>query len=240
MMNASSVTDLPKRFYKTADIEAGEGGWRVVLDGRPVRTPSGAELMLPVEALARAVAEEWGAQVELIDIPRMHLTRLVNVAIDRTPETRSELAEEAVRYAQTDLVCHLAEGPQELRERQERSWRPLRDWAGETLGVLLLPVEGVMAVRQPPASIDAVRAYALEQDDLRLTALSFATGLLGSVVLALAVMERKVSAPNALVASRVDELFQAEQWGEDDEAVAQVREQILAANALDVFLSTTR
>lgn len=236
MSMSGSVEDLPKKFYKSADIEACEGGWRVVLDGRPVKTPSGAALVLASQGAAQVVAEEWAAQVDFINIPEMHLTRLVNVSLDQTPNARDAMADEVARYAETDLVCHLADHPAELKERQDAAWRPLRDWAGEALNVILIPTDGVLAVRQPPASIQAVRDYALGRDDLGLTMLTFATGLFGSAVLALAVSENRLSAVEALDLSVVDEAYQAEQWGQDDEAQARIAERREAAEALDQLI----
>ncbi|RIJ32982.1 ATPase [Henriciella mobilis] len=212
--------DLPKRFYKAVSTSAQDGGWRIELDGRPVKTPAKAALVLPSEALAALVASEWDAQDEVINPAAMPLTRLANVAIDRTPDTRAELADEVAKYTGTDLVCHLADGPSELRERQEQHWRPLRDWAGRALGVMLLPVEGVIAMPQPEASMQAARDHALSLDDFRLTALVWSTALYGSAILALAVEQGEIDATSAFDLSRIDEDWQIEQWGEDEEAAA--------------------
>lgn len=217
---APREADLPRRFYKRARAVSRNGRWAVELDERPLKTPAKTDLTLPSEALAGAVAAEWEEQGERIDPSTMPLTRLANVAIDRAPETREAMAEEVARYTETDLVCHLAEGPSELRERQERAWRPLRDWAGRSLDVMLLPVEGVIASPQPEASRHAALAHARSLDDFRLTGLAWACGLYGSAVLALAVEQGKLDAETAFEHSRIDEAWQIEQWGEDAEAMA--------------------
>ncbi|MCR9079809.1 MAG: ATPase [Hyphomonadaceae bacterium] len=221
-------TNRPKRFYKQAGIAQTETGFAVELDGRSIKTPAKAALTLPTEALAKAIAAEWDAQGETLDLPAMTLTRLANVALDRTPETRADLADELARYAGTDVTCYLAEAPTELRERQEAAWKPWRDWAGQELDVVLVPVIGLMASPQPQASLEAVRTHALGLDDFRLTALTWACSLLGSAVLALAVERGQLSATEALTASVVDEDWQIEQWGEDEEA-----RQVRAARADD-------
>ncbi|MEM6626929.1 MAG: ATP12 family protein [Pseudomonadota bacterium] len=221
-MNGFGSQEAPKRFYKQAGVEAGERGWRVVLDGRPVRTPAKQVLEALTEALAGAIAEEWDRQEDVIDASSMPMLRLANVALDRTPDARAEMADEFARYAETDLVCHMAEGPEELRARQEEAWRPLRDWAGETLGIVLIGVDGVLAGVQPPASLDAARAHAASLDDFRLTGLVYATGLLGSAVLAVAVEQGRLSADEAVDASLIDETWQAEKWGRDSEAEARI------------------
>lgn len=212
--------NLPKRFYKEASVANGEDGFAVELDGRAIKTPAKTTLSLPSEALAKAVAEEWAAQGETLDLQGMTLTRLANVALDRTPDTRADLAEELSRYASTDVTCYLADAPAALRERQEAAWQPWREWAGKELGVVLVPVVGLMASPQPQASLDAVREYALGLDDFRLTALTWGCSLLGSAVLALAVERGALNAREAFAASCVDETWQIEQWGEDEEAMA--------------------
>lgn len=224
---------LPRRFYKeAAAARAEDGNWQVELDGRPVRTQGRHLLSVTSETLARLVAGEWAAQGEHIDPVSMPLTRLLNVTLDRTPQDRDVLAHEVARYAETDLVCHLAEGPRELRARQDEGWRPLRDWAGRTLGILLVPVEGIIAPAQPSASLKAARDHAMSLDDLRLTALVWATTLYGSAILALAVEQGEVTALDAFERSRIDEIWQAEQWGEDEEAMQAVANRRRDAEAI--------
>ncbi len=196
------------------------GGFVVLLDGRPVKTPADGMLSTPWRALAELLAREWAAQGERIDPHAMTATRLVNVAIDRAPDAREALADEIARYAETDVVCHLADDDPDLARREEASWAPLRAWAEEALGVALAPVAGVLARPQPPASLEAARRRALALDDVRLVALAHATALLGSAVLALALLEGRLDASSAFAASRIDETRQAERWGVDAESAA--------------------
>ena len=209
-----------KRFYKEASAAANDGGFTVQLDGRSIKTPAKATLTVPTEALAASIAAEWNAQSETLDMASMTLTKLANVAIDRAPTTREDLATELARYAETDVTCFLADGPTPLREREDAAWKPWREWAGEALGIMLIPVEGLTASPQPQASLDAVKVHALGLDNFRLTGLTWGCSLLGSAVLALAVEQGALAATDALDASCVDEDWQAEQWGQDEEAAA--------------------
>ena len=226
----------PRRFYANAGVAPAKGGgWAVSLDGKPLRTPAKRGLILPTEALGEVVANEWREQGERLDLATMHANRLANVALDRTPENRPGLVAEAVRYAETDLVSHLADNPPLLRQRQEASWTPLRVWAAEALGVRLIPVIGIIVARQPAHSIDAVHRHAEALDDFRLTAFVHSVALFGSVVIALAVERRKLTAIEGQEASLVDEIFQASQWGEDAEA-ARRRDCVRAeARTLDLW-----
>lgn len=210
----------PKRFYKTAATERLGDGWTVSLDGRTIKTPGRAALLLPTQELAQALADEWDAQKEHIDLLAMHLTRLANVAIDRAGDAREGLADEVARYCETDLICHIAEEPEELIALEEGHWAPVREWVGEALGVILVTTEGVRAVPQPDASLEAARAYALSLDDFRLTGLVYACGLYGSALLAMAVCEGVLPADEAFEMSRLDEAWQIARWGEDEESAA--------------------
>ena len=210
-----------KRFYKTAEEVEHDGHWVICLDGRAVKTPARKPLVVTSRSLAGALADEWNRQGETVDIARMHLTRLINVAIDRTPAERDGMTAEVARYCETDLVCFLASDPADLRSRQIAAWRPIREWAGRALGVVLLEApEGVLHQPQPPASLDAARGRASEMDDVALTTFVFAMGLYGSALLTFAVAEGELSAEDAYERSILEELWQAEKWGQDAEAEA--------------------
>lgn len=229
------IDQRPKRFYADVSIVGEGGNWSVRLDNKPLRTPEKKLLVLPTEALGNVIADEWRSQAERIDLLSMFNTRLANVALDRTPLHRGEMGREAARYAATDLVCHLAEAPAALCAQQEAAWTPLRDWAGQKLNVKLEAVQGVIACAQPEASVEAVRAHAAMLDDWRLTALLHAIALLGSAILGLAVERRRLTAVEAFDLSRIDETFQAAQWGEDPEAARAADRTRAEARALDLW-----
>ncbi|MGB0496962.1 MAG: ATP12 family chaperone protein [Rubricella sp.] len=207
-----------KRFWASAGVDTGPGGFRVLLDGRPFKTPARSEMIVPTEALALAVAAEWDAQVEHIRPETMPFTRAVNVAIDRVGIEKEAIVKTLAAYADSDLLCYRAESPAELAARQAERWDPLLDWAAATLGARLVPVQGVMHAPQDPRALAAVEARIGRFDSFELTALHDLVTLPGSAVLGLAVAEGHLDPPTAWALSRLDELWQQELWGVDDEA----------------------
>lgn len=207
-----------KRFWTDASVAPDGEGWVVLLDGRAPKTPAHERFVLPTQATARMVAEEWAAQGEFVDPATMPATRLAATAIDRVSRTREPVAEEVAAYVGSDLLCYLAEHPTNLVAEQTRAWAPWRDWAAQALGVQVEATQGVVHLPQRPECVVRVRELALELDDFALTALAMATPLLGSVILALAVQRGAMSGAAAFDVSRLDEAFQERQWGVDAEA----------------------
>ncbi|HRO32706.1 MAG TPA: ATP12 family protein [Brevundimonas sp.] len=210
--------DRTKRFWTDVDVREGQGGWSVLLDGRAPKTPAGAPLVLPANAAARLVADEWAAQGEFVEPATMPATRLASTAIDRVSQVRQAVAEEIAAYAGSDLLCYPAEAPRGLVERQARDWTPWLDWAARELDVTLAPSSGIVHRTQDAAALARVQDHALALDDFALTGLATLTPLLGSAILALAVQRGALDAEAAFDLSRLEEAFQEDQWGVDAEA----------------------
>lgn len=205
-----------KRFYTEVATAAEAAGHKVLLDGRPVRTPARHVLVLPGAALADAVAGEWREQGETIVPDTMRLTRLATTVVDLMPARRGDAIDEAAEYAGTDLLCYRAEGPTTLVERQSKGWQPWLDWAERQFDARLVLASDVMPVAQPETSLRALRLAVERLDDWRLVALHGVTKLLGSLVLALALERGAIAGEEAFRLALLDELFEIEQWGEDD------------------------
>ena len=201
-----------KRFYKNVSLA---GGNAILLDGWALKTPRGTSLDLPTHALAEAIAEEWRAQADEIDPQSMPLTRLANTAIDGVTPRREEVIAEIVAFAMHDHLCYRADTPTELVRRQSEAWDPLLDWAAQRYGAPLMIAKGVTSVAQPENSIAALRMALETFDPFALAALHVVASICGSLVLALAIADRRLTAAEAFVLSHIDEQFQAEKWGHD-------------------------
>ncbi|WP_172299146.1 ATP12 family chaperone protein [Pseudoruegeria sp. HB172150] len=209
-----------RRFWTSVQIEDHPQGFAVRLDGRPVKTPGKLELAVPTEALAKEIAREWEAQEGVIDPRSMPYTRAANSAIEKVTPQRAEVAEMLAAYGDSDLTCYRADLPEALAQRQSEAWDPLLDWAAETFGARLIPVQGVMHQPQPPAALAALAAPVHAMIPWELTGFHDLVALSGSLVIGLAAVRNHLSPRELWDRSRIDETWQEEQWGADDEATA--------------------
>lgn len=210
--------EKPRRFYKAVEIAAADGGFAVLLDGRALRTPGGVRLVLPTQALAEQVAAEWAAQGETIELAQMHASRLANTAVDSIGKAREATADQIARYAGSDLMLYFAEEPQSLVSRQNERWGPVLDRAEAEARLSFVRASGIIHQEQPQATLDEVRRIALSLDDFGLAGLAFGVALFGSAILTIGLQRGWLGGVQAYELSRLDEAWQEEQWGVDEEA----------------------
>lgn len=231
-----------KRFYTAVTAAPEPGGYGIHLDGKPVRTPARVPLLIPAQPLADAIVAEWAAQVDTIKPATMPLTGLANAAIDRIAPDPGHFAAELARYAATELLCYRAEGPAPLVARQAAEWNPLLAWATARYDVVFRVTTGIIHIAQPPATLARLGQAFAAFDPFRLAALHPVVTICGSAVIGLAVAERRLNADEAWAAGQLDEIWQAEQWGEDPLAIASREERqrgLAAATAMLGLLEST-
>lgn len=210
--------EKPRRFYKDVAVVAEDGGFSVKLDGRNVRSPRGGKLNVPTQKLAELVAAEWAGQGDHIELATMHVTRLAFTATEAVPQAREATAGQIAEYAASDLLCYFATEPEGLYTRQTEAWEPVLRRAEHELTLVFARTTGIIHTAQPEETLAKVKALALELDDFRLTGVAFGTPLFGSAVLAFALQRGWLNGEEAFTLSRVDEAYQQEKWGIDEEA----------------------
>jgi chaperone required for assembly of F1-ATPase len=210
--------NLPRRFYQAASAAAVEEGFRVLLDGKPARTPARRFLAAPAMALAAAICTEWDAQGERIDPARMPLTRLANSIIDGVTASPGPVAAEVAKYLGADLVLYRAEAPDGLVAREAQAWDPILDFARDALDARFVLSAGVVFVAQPERALASARA-AIPYDPWRLGAVHAITTLTGSALIALMMLRGGLALDEAWRAAHVDEDWNMETWGRDDMAL---------------------
>ena len=207
-----------KRFWKSATPEPCEGGFTVRLDGRAVKTPAKAAFVLPTMAMAQAAAAEWDAQQGAVNPASMPVTRAANSAIDKLAPQFDEVVGLLAAYGASDLLCYRATGPEGLIARQAAGWDPLLDWATQVLHAPLRVTQGIVHIAQPPETVARLEALTASFTTFELAAFHDLVAITGSLVLAFAVTKGRLSTDEAFALSRIDESWQAEFWGVDEDA----------------------
>ena len=208
-----------KRFYARAGVAEGRDGFAVTLDDKPIRTPSGRQVVVPAAEIADLIVAEWEAQQEFIDPLTMPMTRFANSVVDAVVDRVDAVTEDVAKYFQSDLLFYRAGHPEALVAREAAHWDPLLFWAADTLGAHFILAEGIVHVRQPESAIAAARAV-LPGDPWSIAALHVITTLTGSALLALALLHGVIDSDRAWAAAHVDEDWNSEKWGVDDEVAA--------------------
>lgn len=226
-----------RRFYKSVTTGPLGDGYGVFLDGRRLVTPAKKPLIVAGDAAAKLIAAEWDAQTETIVTASMPITRLVNVAIDRAPETREALADEVRKYVSSDLLCYPVSAPEKLANRQNETWQPILDWASQELGMNMKVAANSLALIQDEETLNKARELAADYDDLRLTTLTFLTGLLGSAILAFGMLKNYLQAEQAFAAIRIEEEHNAEIWGHDYEDQDKAEAKLADLKAVEKLLN---
>jgi len=212
-------TPQRKRVYSNVGVVEVPGGFAVTLDDKPIRTPSGRPLVAPTREIAEAMAAEWAAQNENIDPLTMPLTRFANSVVDAVADRVGAVADDIAKYLGTDLLFYRAGHPEALVAREAALWDPVVYWAAEALGAHFILAEGIVHVRQPDAAIAAARAV-LPDDPWSIAALHVVTTLTGSALLAIALLRGVLDQNQVWAAAHVDEDWNIEKWGVDEEVAA--------------------
>ena len=210
----------PKRFWQAVTVQPCDGGFTVLLDARQAKTPGKLPLVVPTEGLARALAAEWDAQAGPVNPETMPFTRAANSAMEKVAPQFAEVVGLLAAYGGTDLLCYRATGPAELIARQAAGWDPLLAWAATTLDAPLTVTSGVVPVTQPAASTRTLHDLTAALTPFQIAAFHDLVALSGSLILAFAVTHGRLMPAAAWDLSRIDEHWQAEQWGIDDDAAA--------------------
>jgi chaperone required for assembly of F1-ATPase len=209
-----------KRFYDKADATRTSEGWAIALDGRAVKTPARKPLAMASRKLADAIAAEWAGQEEKIDPAAMPLTGLANAAIDRVTSGHEAFAAELAEYGETDLLCYRADSPVALIANQCTAWDPLLEWAAGRFDIKFETTTGIVHRPQPEKTVARLKAETEAYGPFHLAGLSPVVRIGGSLVAALALAENAFDERTVWAATRVDEDWQASEWGEDEDAIA--------------------
>lgn len=230
---------MARRFYEEVNVTEVNGGFIVRLDAHELKTPAKKPLVMPTAALAQHVADEWRAQETDIDSYSMPTMRLVSTALDRVAEVPTETAQAFAAYGMSDLLCYRAENPDKLVKKQADAWDPILDWAKSRFDMSFEVTQGILPINQP--ADNEVRLLAIAGDDVfRLTGLAHMAAILGSAILAIAADEAHIDAEQAYQLAYLDDLYQIDEWGSDEEAADRLNKIALDIRHASSYLSALK
>ncbi len=215
----STRTPQRKKFYAHASVTETPDGFAVLLDGKPIKTPSRKVVAVPARVIADTIAAEWNAQIDVIDPMTMPMTRLANSVLDGVVDRVEDVKEDVAKYFGSDLLCYRAGHPQELVAREAAAWDGVLFWAADTLGARFILAEGIVHAEQPALALAAATA-ALPNEPWSVAAVHIVTTLTGSALLAVALHHGARDADQVWAAAHVDDDWNVDQWGIDEEVAA--------------------
>lgn len=207
-----------KRFYTAVTLEPRQEGYTVLLDGRPIRTQGGHPQIVPSERLAGRLAREWEDQGEVLDPARFVARDLADYAIDVVAPDPAAMADKLLAYAETDTLCYRADPDEPFWHRQQEVWEPLLTALESREGVRLERVSGIIHRPQKPATLQRLRVRLAGLDPFALAALETLVSLAASLCIGLAALEPDADGDALWDAANLEEDWQAERWGADEEA----------------------
>ncbi len=208
-----------KRFWQAVAVQECDAGFSFTLDARMLKTPLGAELIVPNRKMADAIATEWRSVGEDIDPAAMPVTGFANAAVDRVAAERGIFIDAVSAYGESDLLCYRADSPEILIKRQAAIWDRYLAWVERYYGVTFTTVSGIMHHPQHPETLEKLRAAVAARTDFELAGLAKVAHLSGSLVITLALLEGEAPCDMLWDAVCLDEDWQAENWGADDYAI---------------------
>jgi len=226
-----------KRFWENVHVVSSEDGYFIKLDDKILKTPAKKQMMLPTEALAKRVAAEWDEQVEEIDPTKMLFTKSANAALDKVSEQFTEVSSLLGEYGDTDLLYYRADSPPELHKRQKTGWDPIIKWAENSFNVQINCGTGIIYIPQNERLFSEIKLKINNLSIFELTAFYDMVSITGSLILGLTIINGRLSAEEAYQLSRIDEVWQLEQWGEDEEAQAAAKQKNVAILHSEEFFS---
>ena len=187
-----------------------DGGFTVLLDGKPVKTPAKQSLLLPNEALATLIVKEWADQPDEIDPKTMRVMQIAVTAQDYVSANRADIEGLILRYIETDLLCYQVDQPLALARRQQKTWGDLLAWFKQEIGIDLKVKTDLIALSIPKADLDRAKVILSGMSDHLFAVFQLAVSLTGSFVLAYALIKNKASVDEIFKAAKLEELFMIE------------------------------
>jgi ATP synthase F1 complex assembly factor 2 len=148
------------------------------------------------------------------------LYRNPQLTLEHTPHhttphttTTDERIENLLPYLITDTICYRDPEDLALGQVEKKTWDPIISWFENKYKSPLCVTTLLSGPEHPPQTIDVVKKHLSSMNHWPLTGLELAIDTAKSVVIALSLLDRQLSAAQAVDASRVEVDFQVQRFG---------------------------
>ncbi len=226
-----------RRFWNKVSFIEDEEGYKIYLDKNLLKLPQKNILVVSQKKLAQKIAEEWSnagdKKGDYFSFETLSLTRIVSTLLEKIKPNRQYYIDALMPYINGELLCYRAEKPKQLVEQQNLKWQPIFQWAEQFLTVQFKVTQGIMPIVQDSSTLDRIQLYLNNLSDEELTFFAVIMPLLGSMILSIALKEKKISVDDAFAFAYLDEEIQTKIWGYDSEQeqrLLNIRQEIKECN----------
>ena len=226
-----------KKFWEKVSIKKiSSDSFCIMLDDRILKTPLKRELILPKLNLAQEIVKEWDQDSKKINTESMIFYGLISTSLDKIIDNKNLYINDILDYIDTDLICYRAENPKELVELQKNKWDPIIFLIEKYIGTKVHVFEGVLPKKQDTTVHNRFNNLINQFDIFEIAVLHRITNITGSIFLSLCVLKKDISKNEVFELSLLDELWQAENWGFDEETSRKRKEISIELNKSIFFL----
>ena len=209
-----------KKFWKIVQVKKKlKNSFEILLDKRILKTPMQKDLIFSNYKIAKETALEWDIDEKEINTENMVFYGLISTAIDKISNDKVSYIENVLGFINTDLICYRADGPNELVDLQNNSWNPIISFIKKYIDVELKFFIGVMPSKQSLDIFNRLKTLINSFSDIEISALHRMTNLTGSIFISICILKGDVLKNEAFELSFLDELYQAKNWGIEEESL---------------------
>ncbi len=208
-----------KKFWERVQLKKTDiSSYEIFLDDKILKTPLRKKLIIPNLKIAEEIYKEWNQDIKIIDKDAMIFYGILSTSIDKICGNRKLYIDDILDFIDTDLTCYRAEKPNDLVQWQSKNWDPILLKVEKYINSKINVFRGIMPLKQDQEIHIKITKLLTKFNDLEILVLHRIANITGSVFLSLCIFISDKIKEKAFELSFLDELWQAENWGYEEEA----------------------
>ncbi len=163
------------------------------------------------------------------------MTFKLEKSVAEIAKERDIVIEKLVKFSLSDMLLFWSSN-EELIKRQQQYWTQILSWAKENLDTKFNITKTLDFPEQDSESGLKLKKFLQTLNDKELTGFYFAALNTRSILLAAALIKGKINAKQAFEASCLEELWQAEKWGNDEAAENRRKSLLQELEEIEAFI----